>query len=68
MMDVDALIETYKKQSCKQIVDLLIRHLYIISKCLDILPSSIKREIAQIKADELRVVMKAIEKEVVNHD
>ncbi len=67
MIDVDELIETYKKQSCKQIVDLLLRHLYIISKCLDILPSSIKREIAQIKADELRVVMKAIEKEVIDH-
>lgn len=68
MMDVDELIETYKKQSCKQIVDLLMRHLYIINKCLDILPSSIKREIAQIKVDELRVVMKAIEKEMVKHD
>ena len=68
MIDVDALIETYKKHSCKQVVDLLLRHLYIISKCLDILPSSIKREIAQIKADELRVIMTAIKKEVVNHD
>jgi hypothetical protein len=44
------------------------RHLYIIGKGLDILPSSIKREIAQIKVDELKIVMKAIEKEVVNHD
>lgn len=68
MMDVDELIETYKKQSCKRIVDLLMRHLYIIGKGLDILPSSIKREIAQIKVDELKIVMKAIEKEVVNHD
>ena len=68
MMDVDELIETYKKQSCKRTIDSLMRHLCIIDKGLDILPSSIKREIAQIKADELRVVMKAIEKEVVNHD
>lgn len=68
MMDVDELIETYKKQSCKQIVDLLMRHLYIIGKGLNILPSSIKREIAQIKATELMIVMEEIGKEVVNHD
>ena len=44
----------------------ILRELDIIDLRIKTLPDSVKKEVAQIKSDELRTIIKAIDKEIRN--
>lgn len=50
----------------KYLTENILRELDIIDLQIKTLPDSVKKEVAQIKSDELRTIIKAIDKEVTN--